>query len=126
MSSDRLVIQDPKEVNTKFSKRIENYVFPAGDDLEQIVIDWVRELREVKLYGEDDPVFPRTRVAPNLELVFGVRGLEPVFWSSAGPIRRVFKEAFVAASLNYFTSHSFQSTLAIGAPPSNAIRRDRY
>ena len=94
--------------------------------ISQIVIDWVRELREVKLFGEDDPVFPRTQVAPILELVFGVPGLEPVFWSSAGRIRPVFKEAFVAAGLNYFTPHSFQSTLAIGAPPSNAIRRDRY
>jgi integrase len=109
---ERLVIQDPREVNTKFSKRIETFFFPVGDEIEQIVIEWVRELREVKLYGENDPVFPRTRVAPDGELLFAAQGLEPVLWSSAGPIRRVFKEAFALAGLSYFTPHSFRSTLA--------------
>src|SRR5207247_1677334 len=34
----RLVIQDPAQVKTKFSKRIETYFFPVGEDLEQIVV----------------------------------------------------------------------------------------
>jgi integrase len=73
----RLVIQDPSEVKTKFSKRIETFFFPIGDDLEQIVIDWVRYLREVKLYGHDDPVFPRTKVSQNAELTFEADGVGP-------------------------------------------------
>ncbi|MGH6926057.1 MAG: tyrosine-type recombinase/integrase [Propylenella sp.] len=110
---DRLVIQDPREVATKFSKRIDTFFFPVGNELEQIVIEWVRYLREVRLFGEDDPVFPRTKVAPNEEMIFATDGVEPVFWASAAPIRAIFREAFDAAGLPYFTPHSFRSTLAI-------------
>ena len=46
-------------------------------------------------------------------MVFAAQGLEPVFWSSAAPIRGVFKQAFAAAGLPHFTPHSFRSTLAI-------------
>jgi site-specific recombinase XerD len=57
-----LVVQDPREVRTKFSKNIVTYFFPVGEDLKQVVFAWVRELREDLLYGNDDPVFPRTKV----------------------------------------------------------------
>ena len=56
------VVQDPREVRTKFSKPIVTYFFPVGDDLKQVVVEWIRELREALLYGHDDPVFPRTKV----------------------------------------------------------------
>ncbi|PLX37829.1 MAG: recombinase XerC [Hyphomicrobiales bacterium] len=108
-----LVIQDPKEIKTKFSKRIETFFFRVGDDIERIVTDWIRHLREEQLYGHDDPVFPRTRVAPNDDMHFEATGLEPVCWSSAGPIRRIFQGAFAAAGLPYFSPHSFRSTLTI-------------
>ena len=34
-------------------------------------------------------------------------------WSSAGPIRAIFKGAFAAAGLPYFNPHSFRKTLAL-------------
>jgi integrase len=105
---ERLVIQDPKEVPTKFSKRIETFFFPVSGDLEQIVIDWVRHLREEKLFGNDDPLFPRTKVAADEEMLFAVQGIEPAFWSSAAPIRATFKQAFATAGLPHFTPHSFR------------------
>jgi hypothetical protein len=40
-------------------------------------------------------------------------GLERRQWSSAGPIRQVFKEAFAAAGLPDFNPHSFGKTLAL-------------
>jgi integrase len=109
----RLVIQDPREVQTKFSKQISTFFFPVGDDIEVIAIDWIRYLREAKLYGHDDPVFPSTKVAQNSDLNFDAVGIQPVFWSSAGSIRKIFKEAFTAAGLPYFTPHSFRTTLGI-------------
>ena len=33
--------------------------------------------------------------------------------SSAGPIRTIFKDAFIAAGLPYFNPHSFRKTLAL-------------
>jgi integrase len=110
---EKLVVQDPREVATKFAKRIDTFFFPVGEPFEGIVIDWVRHLRELLLFSGDDPVFPRTKVAPNAESVFAVQGLEPVFWQSAAPIRGTFKEAFAAAGLAYFTPHSFRTTLVI-------------
>ena len=43
----QLVVQNPKEVSTKFSERIETFFFPVGEDLQQFVEEWVRYLREV-------------------------------------------------------------------------------
>ena len=40
-------------------------------------------------------------------------GLDRKHWSSAGPIRTIFKAAVVAAALPYFNPHSFRKTLAL-------------
>ena len=39
-------------------------------------------------------------------------GLDRKHWSSTGPIRRIFKDAFAGAGLPYFNPHSFRKTLA--------------
>src|SRR5262249_20077349 len=84
---------------------------PVGTELKQIVIDWVRELRDDLLYGKDDPVFPRTKVAQDENLCFTVDGIEPKFWASAEPIRKIFREGFVSMGLPYFNPHSFRDAL---------------
>ena len=56
------VYQDAQEVKTKFSKTFTTYFFPVGEEIQQIVADWVRFLREEKLWGNDDPLFPATRI----------------------------------------------------------------
>jgi integrase/recombinase XerD len=105
------VVQDPKEVRTKFAKKIITYFFPVGEDLRQVVLDWVRALRSDLLYGNDDPVFPRTRIGQDENLCFKVEGLEPAFWANAEPIRKIFRQAFAGAGLPYFNPHSFRDTL---------------
>jgi hypothetical protein len=40
-----------------------------------------------------------------------VSGLERDHWSSASPIRGIFRDAFVSAGLPYFNPHSFRKTL---------------
>lgn len=107
----KLVMQDPREVKTKRRKRIDAFFFPVGEDFEAIVVGWVRYLREVKQYGNDDPVFPRTRVKVDGQGAFVVDGLEPVFWENTQPIRRIFRDAFAAAGLPYYRPHSFRDTL---------------
>ena len=72
---------------------------------------WTEFLRKEKLYGNDNPVFPRTWVQLNAEGCFGTDGLEPVFWENTEPIRRIFRAAFAAAGLPYFRLHSFRDTL---------------
>ena len=104
--------QDAREVRTKRSKTFDTWFFPVGGDIRAIVEDWVRYLTEEKLWGMDDPLFPRTRMGH----VEG-KGLQPVdldrrHWASAGPIRDIFRGAWVAAGLPYYRPHSLRTTLA--------------
>ena len=105
------VNQDAREVKTKFSKTFTTYFFPVGDDVRQIVVDWVQYLREVKLWGNDDPLFPATRVALGVSRQFEAAGLERAHWSSAARIRMIFKDACLMAGQPYFNPHSFRNTL---------------
>lgn len=66
-----------------------------------------------KALGLDDPLFPATKVAVGNNLQFAAAGLDRKHWSSASPIRQIFKEAFAAAGHAYFNPHSFRKTLAL-------------
>lgn len=105
------VHQDARDVRTKFSKTFTTFFFPVGDVMLRIVADWATYLRTVKLWGNDDPLFPRTKVAVGATGQFAPAGLLREHWSNATPIRRVFREAFAAAGLPYFNPHSLRSTL---------------
>jgi len=109
----RRLDQDARQVNTKFSKSFVTWFFPVGSDVEQVVRDWVHYLRQEKLWGLDDPMFPATKIVVGDTRHFEVSGLDHKHWSSAGPIRVIFKDAFTAASLPYFNPHSFRKTLAL-------------
>ena len=105
------VNQDAREVNTKFSKTFITFFFPVGDEIRGIVAEWVSYLREDKLWGNDDPLFPATHVAPGTTRQFEVSGLKRDHWSGASTIRTIFRKAFVRAGLEYFNPHSFRKTL---------------
>jgi len=93
------VHQDAREVKTKFSKTFTTYFFPIGEEVRQIVADWMRFLLKDKLWGNDDPLFPATRIALGRSRQFEASGLERKHWSSAGPIRAIFRGAFVQAGV---------------------------
>lgn len=105
------VDQDAREVQTKFSKTFTTYFFPVGDEIHRIVADWVAFLREELLWGNDDPLFPATRIALGATRQFQAVGLERSHWSSAARIRTIFRDAFTRAGLPYFNPHSFRNTL---------------
>lgn len=107
-----LVVQDAREVRTKASKSITTWFFPVGDEVLQIVTDWVAYLRHDALWGNNDPLFPSTRVEAGESRQFKAVGLARAGWSNATPIRRIFREAFTSAGLPYFNPHSFRKTLA--------------
>jgi len=105
------VYQDAREVKTKFSKTFTTFFFPVGEEIRQIIADWVSYLQKVKLWGNDDPLFPATDMALNAARQFEATGLKHENWSSAAPIRGIFREAFHTADLPYFNPHSLRSTL---------------
>ena len=108
----RLVVQHPNEVSTKASKRIDTYFFPVSTTCEKIVLEWQRHLREVLLFSDDDPLFPKTYVGLDDNECFFAAGVCREFWSSAARVREVFKVAFKNAGLPLFTPHSLRHMLA--------------
>ncbi|MEP0234583.1 MAG: tyrosine-type recombinase/integrase [Parasphingorhabdus sp.] len=109
----RTVNQDARTVRTKNRKTILSLFFPVGVDVEAIVRDWIGFLTQERLYSPDDPLFPSTRVGLTDKRVFGALGLSRSHWSNAGPIRKIFRQAFEGAGLPYFNPHSFRKTLAL-------------
>ena len=107
------VNQDAREVMTKFGKTFTTYFFPVGDEIRGIVSEWITYLRDEKLWGNDDPLFPATRIAVGTSRHFEAKGLDRKNWSTTSPIRTIFRKAFTTAGLPYFNPHSFRDTLAL-------------
>ena len=53
---------------------------------------------------------PATRIALGASRLFEAVGLERKHWSSAAPIRSIFRDAFEGAGLPYFNPYSFRKT----------------
>ena len=105
------VNQDAREVQTKFSKTFDTFFFPVGEEIIGIVAEWVVYLRNEKLWGNDDPLFPSTLIEVGPSRQFEATGLARKCWSTATPIRQIFKDAFAGAGLPYFNPHSLRNTL---------------
>lgn len=105
------VFQDPNEVRTKSSKAINTFFYPVGDGVAEIVADWVTYLTAEKLYGPDDPLFPKTAVAQDGRQSFAVQGLAPVHWATAAPVRHIFESTFTRIGLPYVVPHSVRQTI---------------
>jgi len=105
------VNQDAREVKTKFSKTFNTFFFPVAEEVREIVVAWVSYLQDEKLWGNDDPLFPATRITLGATRQFEAAGLARDHWSNATPIRTIFREAFIRAGMPYFNPHSFRNTL---------------
>ncbi|MGR5452882.1 tyrosine-type recombinase/integrase [Vibrio alfacsensis] len=108
---ERSFYQDAREVKTKFSKTFSTYFFPVGDQPLNIFTEWVDYLTKELSFGPEDPLFPKTKVQNSRNRKFEAMGLEREHWATAGPIRRIFKEAFKSADIAYYKPHSFRDTL---------------
>jgi len=105
------VNQDAREVRTKFAKTFTTTFFPVGDEARVIVEEWVKYLRNEKLWGNDDPLFPATLVEVGASRQYEVIGLKRECWRNAAAIRKIFHEACENAGLPYFNPHSVRKTL---------------
>ena len=105
------VFQDPREIKTKFRKSIETTFLPVGQDIAAIVRDWVRYLMNEKLFGPNDPLFPKTAVRPDEYHSFAVHGLTREHWANAASVRQIFRTAFARVNLPYVRPHSIRDTV---------------
>ena len=104
--------QDAREVATKLGKSFDTYFFPVGNDIRKIVEDWVIYLELQHGFGPDDVLFPAARQELGPDGLLRAGGLSRDGWSTAGPIRQIFKTAFTAAGLPYHSPHRIRDTLA--------------
>lgn len=105
------VEQDARTVATKFAKTFRTVFMPVCEGAPEIVAEWAKELRDVHLFGPDDPLFPATAMGIGEGGGFQPQGLARHGWASSGPIRDVFRKAFEGAGLPYFNPHSFRDML---------------
>ncbi|VAW66632.1 COG4973: Site-specific recombinase XerC [hydrothermal vent metagenome] len=88
------VFQDAKDVNTKFSKTFTTVFFPVGDDILKMFEDWVKYLKDDLLYGNDEPLFPKTNVIRGNSKKFEPSGFKKEHWSNVSPYARYSKRHF--------------------------------
>ncbi len=106
------VFQDGRDVGTKFRKTFTTHFFPVGPEPLAMFGDYVAMLTGELGFGPDDPLFPATKIAQGEDCAFRSAGLSRACWTTAEPIRRIFRAAFTAAGLPYANPHSFRKTLA--------------
>lgn len=102
---------DGRLVETKFGKRFTVAFFPVGPMPVDILTNWIAELRDEHLWGQFDPLFPKTEVGVGTSGGFEAKGLARLPWSSPSRVVSVFKGAFEAAGLPPFSPHSIRKTL---------------
>lgn len=103
---------DGRSVDTKFGKTFTTAFFPMPAPCEQILRDWITELRQDHQFSDSDPLFPKTRVGVGPERKFAALGIDREPWSSASSAAKTFKQAFIDAGQPPFSPHRVRDTLA--------------
>ncbi|MFN0114176.1 MAG: tyrosine-type recombinase/integrase [Paracoccaceae bacterium] len=105
-----VVHQDAREVRTKNGKSFDTWFFPVDPMYRTCVADWIEYLRQERLYGPTDAVFPKidTGVRGGRFIAIGL-SREP--YANGQALNRVVQAAFVAANLPAFSAHGFRKTI---------------
>ena len=109
---EKSVTQNPREVATKFGKRIDTFFAKGFPEAEATLRTWITHLEDEAFYGPDDPLFPATAIAPTSYTGFKAEGFDRRPWKSTEPVRKIVNTAFQAAKLDSFGPHAFRHMLA--------------
>ena len=88
----------------------QGYKSTLGDEIRQILVNWIVYLK-VESFGGMMIHFSPRLISIGASQQFEAQGLKRKHWSTASPIRTVFKETFAKAGLPYLNPHSFRNTL---------------
>jgi integrase/recombinase XerD len=105
------IFQDPRHMRTKFSKGIDTFLLPVGDDVRAIIQGWVRYLIKDRQFGPDDPIFPKTAVPVGEDGEFKAAGVSRDHWTTGTTVRKIFRDAFARIGLRYTDPHTTRHTL---------------
>ena len=108
-----LVEHDARDVRTKRAKTFTTWFFPVGDDIRQIVVGWVKYLREQKGSDPTTRSFPKRR--SRRARISSSRRLQLIGHLGRTQIRfaMIFRAACALAGLPYFNPHSLRNTLVL-------------
>lgn len=98
-------------------------LLPTFFSLMVTLTEWVQHLRDDKLWGNDDPLFPATRVVIGKTGEFEVNGLDKKHWRNSTPYEK--SSARPSKEPTYpITPHSFRHTVVcLGKTQQRSLRR---
>lgn len=107
---DGYVFQDGRDVRTKAGKTITTWFFPMQAGYLACFIEWVTYLRDDKMFGPEDALFPRPeRRLVNGKFVFDTVSRE--IYANGSIVNEVFKKAFAQVQMHPYGAHSIRKTL---------------
>ncbi|EAQ03520.1 hypothetical protein OB2597_02832 [Pseudooceanicola batsensis HTCC2597] len=109
---EKSVTQNPREVATKFGKRIDTFFAKGFPEAEAALRAWITYLEDEAFYGPHDPLFPATAIATHASTGFVAEGFDRRPWKSTEPVRKIVNTAFQVAKLDSFGPHAFRHMLA--------------
>ena len=107
---DGYVFQDGREVRTKAGKTIKTFFFPMHPDYLVCFSEWVEYLRDDKMFGPEDALFP----TPARRLVDGKFCFDTLsrdIYSSGARLSGVFAKAFRDVQMHPYGLHTVRKTL---------------
>ena len=107
---DGFVFQDGREVRTKNAKTITTWFFPMHPDYLACFTDWVGYLRNDKMFGPEDALFPK----PERRLMDGkfvFDRLSREIYANGAIVNNVFRTAFEQVQMHPYGAHSIRKTL---------------
>ena len=108
---DGHVFQDAREVATKNAKDIDSWFLPVDPAYLECFERWVNYLREVELFGDTDPLFPKPKIGVQ-DAKFTNLGFQREFYAGTGKLNAIIRTAFSAVQMPEYTPHSLRKTLA--------------
>ena len=111
---DGQIFQDGRDVATKASKTIDSYYMPVDPMYRETFEQWVIYLRETKLFGPEDALFPKDRTGVT-DGRFANLGLSRDPYSNGAKVRAIVQGAFEFVQMPPYIPHSFRKTLVLNA-----------
>ena len=108
-----LVFQDGREVRTKNAKTFRTRFYPVDRSYRDCLTDWLIFLREVRLFGPDDALFPKAKVEYVRGQGFANVGLDRLGYGGSAKLNAIIKAAFAEVQMPEYTPHSLRKTLAL-------------
>ncbi len=109
--ASKTVNQDARDVDTKSAKSFVTAFYIAEPDVWEAFSDWVAYLYDLKLFGPEDPLFPKNGLDTDIEGNFVSETVARAHWAQTASIRKIVNGAFQSVHMPAYGPHSFRHML---------------